>query len=226
MPRLGLAALVAAFTSPRKEVGREQGLRIADASLDAPRHAPTATTAVAYTALREQSSRWYTRLTGDGRRPIRVVFTHCLEPYTTAAELSESVRHHRLLELWPTIRDHDRRHPLLDREVGGAYDRFRSVHDIVSHGWCRHAFDADGEFAAWLGEDRLYTGLASWALATELHGKHSVLWTTESLADHKAVLLEPTLLRAFLGVSAPRPWAVTSRSGDRTRRGDHTCASS
>jgi hypothetical protein len=226
MPHLGLTALVAAFTPPRKQVGREQAARIADAFLDSPRHAPTATTAVAYTALREQSSRWYTRLTGHGSRPIRVVFTHCREPYATAAELSESVRHHRLLELWPTIRDHDRRHPLLDDAVGGAYDRFRSVHDIVSHGWYRHGFDADGEYSAWLSEDRLYTGLARWALATELHGQHSVQWTTDSLADHKAMLLDPALLRASTRLTASRPWAMTSRSGDRTREGDQACASS
>jgi hypothetical protein len=49
------------------------------------------------------------------------------------------------------------------------------VHDIVSHGWLGHEFDADGEFSAWLAEDRMYTGLARWALATELHGDKAVL---------------------------------------------------
>ena len=85
---------------------------------------------------------------------------------------------------------------MLDAAVGGSYDRLRAVHDIVSHGWLGHEFDADGEYSAWLAEDRLYTGLARWALATELHGEHSVQWTTESPADHKAVLLDPSLLRA------------------------------
>ena len=42
----------------------------------------------------------------------------------------------------------------------------------------------------------MYTGLARWALATELHGEHSVRWTTGNLADHKAILLEPRLLDA------------------------------
>jgi hypothetical protein len=42
----------------------------------------------------------------------------------------------------------------------------------------------------------MYTGLACWALATEMHGEHSVQWTTNSLADHKAVLLDRALLRA------------------------------
>ena len=124
------------------------------------------------------------------------MFTHCREPYASASELSESVRRDGVLELWPTRRDQDRRHPLLDTSVGGAYDRFRAVHDIVSHGWLRHDFSADGELSAWLAEDCLYTGLARWALATELHGEHSVLWTSGTLADHKAVLLDPALLRA------------------------------
>ncbi len=163
----------------------------------APRHAPSATAVAAYAALEAQSSQWFARLTtGLAGRPIRVVITHRREPYRTAAELSESVRRGGVLELWPTARDRDRRHPLLDTAVGGSYDRLRAVHDIVSHGWLGHEFDADGEYSAWLAEDRLYTGLARWALATELHGEHSVQWTTESPADHKAVLLDPALLRA------------------------------
>jgi hypothetical protein len=42
----------------------------------------------------------------------------------------------------------------------------------------------------------MYTGLARWALATELHAEHSVLWTTGDVAEHKAVLLQPRLLRS------------------------------
>jgi hypothetical protein len=93
-------------------------------------------------------------------------------------------------------RPRSRRHPLLDATVGGGYDRLRAVHDIISHSWLGHSFDADGEYSAWLTEDRIYHGLARWALATELHGEHSVQWTTGDLADHKAVLLDRALLRA------------------------------
>ena len=189
--------LAVAGGAQRRHVGREQARRVASAFLDAPRRSHAATTTAAYAALGDQCSRWYGRLTGvRARRPVRVVFTHHREPYATASELSESVRHDGVLELWPTRRDQDRRHPLLDTAVGGAYDRFRAVHDIVSHGWLRHDFSADGEFSAWLAEDGLYTGLARWALATELHAEHSVLWTSGTLADHKAVLLDPALLRA------------------------------
>ena len=42
----------------------------------------------------------------------------------------------------------------------------------------------------------MYTGLARWALATELHAEHSVLWTTGTLAAHKATLLPADLVQA------------------------------
>ena len=191
------------FTLPRR-IHHHQASRIAEAFLAAPRHAPDETMVAAYAALSEQSSRWYQRLTTTrGRHRVRVVLTHHPEPYANATELSASVRRDHLLELCPTNRDHDRRHPQLDTSVGGAYDRMRAVHDIVSHGWLGLAFDADGEYSAWLVEDRLYTGMARWALATELHGEHSVQWTTKDLADHKATLLDRALLRASRSEHAP-----------------------
>ena len=98
--------------------------------------------------------------------PRHVDRSHHPEPYANASELSASVRHDHLLELWPTSRDHDRRHPLLDTTLGGADDRLRAVHDIVSHGWLGLDFDADGEYSA------------------------------NDLADHKAALLDSALLRS------------------------------
>ena len=56
-------------------------------------------------------------------------------------------------------------------------------------------FDRDGEFAAWRHQERLHTPLARQALATELHGRHSVCWTTGQFAEPKAVLLDPRLIR-------------------------------
>jgi hypothetical protein len=85
---------------------------------------------------------------------------------------------------------------VLDTSIGGTYDRFRAVHDIVSHAALGYGFDPDGEFSAWLAEDRMYCGVARWALATELHGQHSVLWTTGRVAEHKATLLPLDLLHA------------------------------
>ena len=220
-------ACLRSVESRRRHIGREQALRVAGAFLAAPRHAASATTTAAYVELDEQSSRWYARLTGGrARGSVRVVFTDCREPYATASELSESVARLGLLELWPTSRDHDRRHPLLDTGAGGAYDRLRAVHDIVSHGWLGHEFDADGEFSAWLAEDRLYTGLARWALATELHGEHSVRWTTTSLADHQAVLLDRALLRASRRAGGAGTSGRVDLSSTGTRKDRFTCASS
>ena len=181
----------------RHRIGHQQAGLVADAFLDAPRASRDPTVHAAYADLGHQATLWYRRLTGDhSRSAVRVVFTRCSEPYPTARELSESVRRARVLEIWPAQHDRDRRHPLLDSSIGGAYDRLRAVHDIVSHGWLRHDFDRHGEFAAWLAEDQMYTGLARWALATELHGEHSVRWTSGTIADHKSVLLDPRLIDA------------------------------
>jgi hypothetical protein len=103
-----------------------------------------------------------------------------------------------VLELCPARFDRDQRHPLLDVSIGGTFDRFRAVHDIVSHARLGLGFDRHGELSAWLAEDRMYTGLARWALATELHAKHSVYWTTGTPAEHKATLLSADLVRASL----------------------------
>ena len=112
----------------------------------------------------------------------------------------EAARSTALLEVTTVATDRGRLHPLLGNEPGGAYDRFRAVHDIIGHvrpGW---GFDRDGEFAAWLAQERLYTGAARRALATELHAEHSVRWTTAEVADHKALLFDrPMLDRARRG---------------------------
>jgi hypothetical protein len=143
------------------------------------------------------------------------VFTRCPEPYASGQELSTRVRSDRVLELCPTQFDRDHRHPLLDVSIGGAYDRFRAVHDIVSHARLGFGFDRHGEFSAWLAEDRMYSGLARWALATELHAKHSVFWTTGTPATHKATLLPPDLVRASLrlrsGVTMASPGPMRER---------------
>jgi len=207
--RLGLQAVAqdraSIGASPRhlrvsRRSGRidwEQADLIASAFLEAPRTAENRTVRAAYAELSLQARRWFVRLTGDRcPDPVRVAYTRCPEPYRSACDLSESVRSLRVLELSPALHDHDRRHPLLDTSVGGAYDCLRAVHDIVSHGWCRFGFDRHGEFSAWLTESRINTGLARWALATELHGEHSVRWTSGYLADHKALLLELDLLSA------------------------------
>ena len=83
----------------------------------------------------------------------------------------------------------------MGNEIGGAYDRFRAVHDVLGHTRMQRGFGRDGEFVVWLEQERFHSPLARWALGSELHGQHSVRWTTGEIAEPKAILLEPALLR-------------------------------
>jgi hypothetical protein len=180
-----------------RHIDSDQAHRVASAFLEAPRTSTDRIVRAAYSSLATQVDCWFDRLTGTSvRSPVRVAFTERSEPYPTARDLAAHVRSDGVLELQPARYDRDRWHPLLDTSVGGTYDRLRAVHDIVSHAWLGHGFDRDGEFSAWLTEDRMYTGLARWALATELHAEHSVRWTTGELAEHKATLLPPRVVAA------------------------------
>jgi len=173
----------------------DQARLVAGAFLDARQTSNDPVVVAAYSSLAAQADQWYGRITNaSARRSVRVVHTRCREPYATGWELAEQVRASRVLELWPAQYDRDRPHPRLDMSVGGTYDRFRAVHDIVSHAWCGFGFDRNGEFSAWLAEDRMYTGVARWALATELHAEHCVRWTTGHVAEHKATLLPSQIL--------------------------------
>jgi hypothetical protein len=169
---------------------------VAAALAEAPRISRSPMVAAAYDELSSQSDAFLATLTDrDGPYGVRVALTSSARPYDSDAELIQAVRRERVLEVTPAARDAGRRHPVLGCEVGGAYDRFRAVHDLVGHVGLGFGFGRDGEYAAWLSQDRLYRGLARWALATELHGEHSVLWVTGQLAEHKAALLDPDLLR-------------------------------
>jgi hypothetical protein len=150
--------------------------------------------AMAYQQLETQTDQQFAALT-DPRGPYRftVVGTSVITPYSDAGELIASVLASRTLEV--TTSAADRAHPLLDGEVGGAYYRFRAVHDLVGHVATGYGFDRDGEYSAWLLQRSRYTGLARWAAATELHGEISALWATSEFPEHKAVLLDPQLLR-------------------------------
>ena len=101
----------------------------------------------------------------------------------------------------------------------GEYDRFRAVHDVLGHAGLGLGFDRHGEFAVWLYQERFHSPPARRALATELHGQHSVYWTTGHMAEPKAVLLDPELLRRSRRPltsdatdrqrSSARPWVIT-----------------
>jgi len=154
--------------------------------------------ALAYRQLEMQTDQQFAALTSrQGPYRITVVGTCEATPYSDAGELITSVLAARTLEV--TTSAADRAHPLLSGEAGGAYYRFRAVHDLIGHVATGYGFDQDGEYSAWLVQRDLYTGLARWAAATELHGEISALWTTGQFAEHKAVLLDPVLLgRSFV----------------------------
>jgi len=160
----------------------------------------------AYAQLVIESDRLFRLVTETGRPDrVRIFFTMCPTPYGNAGELISSVGRDRILEVTTAARERDRVHPVMGCEVGGAYDRFRAVHDVLGHGRLQVGFDRDGEFVAWRFQERFYSALAQRALATELHGEHSVRWTTGELPEHKADLLDERLLRrSRAGLSAPR----------------------
>jgi hypothetical protein len=185
---------------------------VAAAYLDAPRpdRRPDPLVEAAYAQLVDESDLLYRWITDpDHPDHVDVAFTACAGPYGSAGELIESVRRHRRLEVVTVAADPDRaRHPLLGCEAGGAYDRLRAVHDILGHARLGLGFDRDGEFAVWRSQARHHGPLARRALATELHAQHSVLWTTGELAEPKAVLLDPRVVRrsaAAAPTPAPRP---------------------
>ena len=168
---------------------------VATAYLDADDR-PDPITRAAFARLAAETDVLFARITSPARRgPVRVAFTSCLEPYLGAAEMIASVEQERTLEVTTVAVDRDRRHPLLDNERGAAYDRLRAVHDVLGHARPGVGFDRDGEYAAWLVQERFHSPLARRALATELHGQHSVRWTTGEIAPPRAMLLDERLLR-------------------------------
>ncbi|HKE72302.1 MAG TPA: hypothetical protein VKB57_01735 [Acidimicrobiales bacterium] len=181
-------------------------------------------TRAAYDRLVAESDGLLWRIT-DPDRPgaVRVRFTDCPDPYRSAGELIASVTDDGLLELATVAADRERRHPLMDSTRGGAYDRFRAVHDILGHAGLDLGFDRHGEFAVWLHQEGFHSPLARRALATELHGQHSVYWTTGRMAEPKAVLLAPALLRrSRRGAAAHEPGAGGGQGTCRSEQSDRT----
>ena len=132
--------------------------------------------------------------TSGATHPRRVHPPNCAAPYCSDEEMISGVRMTRLLEVTTSASEPDWSHPLFGNEPGGAYDRFRAVHDIVRHIDTGFGFDRFGEFGAWLAQDRFYRGPGRLALGTELREEHSVRWTTGPVADHKATPLHPPIL--------------------------------
>jgi len=192
-PALGLPRRPARVTPVPRHVRPGETRAIAECFLAARTRADPLV-ALAYRALEAQTDRQFAALT-DRQGPYRltVVGTREVTPYRDAQELIASVLTSRTLEI--TATPPDRGHPLLGGDVGGAYYRLRAVHDLIGHVATGYGFDRDGEYSAWLVQRDLYSGLARWAAATELHAEVSSLWITRQFAEHKAVLLDRQLLQ-------------------------------
>lgn len=147
----------------------------------------------AYRQLQVETDHLFTLLTRDACDcGVRVEFTHCGQPYESDEELILAVRTNGTLEITSAVTAGERLHPLFDCEFGGAFDRFRAVHDFIGHAWCGYGFDLDDERAAWSAQDRLHSGLARFALATELYGVNAARGIVGEAPDLRALLLTPS----------------------------------
>jgi hypothetical protein len=150
----------------------------------------------AYQRLQAETDRlFHDVVRSDVPNPLRIVFTRCREPYGCDRELIEAFRACRILEITTAATSAERIHPLMGCEYGGAFDRFRAVHDLIGHAGTGFGFDLVDEVAAWRTQDRLHGGLARWALATELLAINSAWPILGEAPPHKAMLLGPALLR-------------------------------
>jgi hypothetical protein len=148
----------------------------------------------AYRQLEVETDQIFTSLAQDASdSSIRVVFTRCAEPYESDDELIFAVRNNGTLEVTSAATAGERLHPLLDCAFGGAFDRFRAVHDLIGHAWCGYGFDLNGEWAAWSAQDRLHSGLARLALATEIYGVNAARVIVGAAPDLRALLFAPSL---------------------------------
>jgi len=161
--------------------------------------------AAAYEELAAETDSLFDAVLRDDRPgSIRIVFTRCREPYGSDQDLIEAVRACRILEITTAAIGPRRMHPVLGCELGGPFDRFRAIHDLVGHVITGFGFDLAGECAAWLTQSRMHGGLARRALATELYGVNSARWIAGEAPDHKAMLIEPGV-RAVTCCSSSEP---------------------
>jgi hypothetical protein len=150
----------------------------------------------AYRQLQRETDHLFTLLTrGVGHQAIRVAFTQCAQPYESDEELIVAVRTIGTLEITSAATAGERLHPLFDCEFGGAFDRFRAVHDVIGHAWGGYGFALNDECAAWNAQDRLYGRLARFAFATEIYGVNAARAVSGKAPDLRALLLAPRSVR-------------------------------
>jgi hypothetical protein len=144
--------------------------------------------------LQTETDRLFGALFGtDDPHSVRVVFTGSRQPYECDQDLIAAVRAHGVLEITTAAAATARLHPLLDCGFGGAFDRFRAIHDFIGHVRTGFGFDLAGEMSAWHVQDRLHSPLARLALATEICGVNCARWIAGEPPDLKAMLFEPEI---------------------------------
>jgi hypothetical protein len=159
----------------------------------------------AYRQLQAETDRLFHEMVAtDDPRAVRVVFTRCRRPYESDRELISAVRASGVLEVTTAAINSTPIHPLLECDYGGAFDRFRAIHDLVGHAQTGFGFGIQDEIAAWRVQDRMHrSALARRALATEILAVNCVISILGDTPRHKVMLIEPTLLaRANVSVAA------------------------
>jgi hypothetical protein len=172
----------------------------------------------AYAHLQGETDRlFHAVVREDSCQAIRVVFTRCREPYGSDRDLIASVRACAVLEITTASIDREPLHPLLGCEFGGAFDRFRAVHDLIGHVRTGFGFGLSDEFAAWRFQEGLHNGPARLALATELLAINSARSILGKAPQNKAMLLDPTMLKRVRAriVESTWPAAMSERKAKR-----------
>jgi hypothetical protein len=163
---------------------------IGSAYLDAPDASRQADVVAAYRQLERENDRLFAAaVNGLGSRAVRIVFTRCARPYRDDRELITAVRAGRVLEITTAAVSSTRLHPILGCELGGAFDRFRAVHDLIGHVRAGLGFELGDEVRAWRIQDRRLGPLARRALATEILAINCAREVIGGPPDQKAVLL-------------------------------------
>jgi hypothetical protein len=179
----------------RPEVDRAITADIGAAYLDALDASRDPRVVAAYRQLETETDRLFTdAVRAQGPRAVRIAFTRCPQPYRNDRELIAAVRAGGVLEITSAAVSPTRLHPLLGCEFGGAFDRFRAVHDLVGHVRGGLGFTLRDELQAWRIQDRQYGALARRALATEILAINCARAVLGAPPDQKAVLLRPESL--------------------------------
>jgi hypothetical protein len=177
---------------PIPDVARQIGAHYLEAD-----NTPTnAGVVLAYRHLQIETDALFHAATGDHSPGcVRVVFTYCRNPYSSDRELIAAVRSNRLLEITTAATCSEPLHPLLSCEFGGAFDRFRAVHDLIGHARSGLGFGLLDELAAWRTQDRLHGGFARRALATEILAVNCARALLGAPPEQKAMILDQDSVR-------------------------------